>query len=271
MGALRCGLEATLRNHAEPDDAERFDVAVFYGMSPEHKKVWQAFKAAGRKTIIMDLAYWDRTGTGHGDGRFDCSYKVAVDHWHPTAYFQRRPMPDDRLRRYRVQVEPDRHPPGVRGYILLVGMSRKGCDLYDIPLLSWERAAVEALRATTERPIVYRPKAAVRGAGGLPGTTWQDPSILMGHVLRREPVYAVVSHHSNAAVEAIALGIPVVVADGAALALSGDLRQLYEPRYAPWNLREQFCRDLAYCQWNIAEMRLGLPWKHLLMEGLLAV
>lgn len=265
MGARGAGLTPTLRDRPGIDDAARYDVAAFYGMTPAHRATYDAFVAADRPVVVCDLAYWDRSARGM---KYECSYKVAVGYWHPTRYFQRVPKPADRLMALRVRVQPTRKRVS-EAPILLVGMSQKGCDLYGIELLSWEREAVRIIREQTSTEIIYRPKAAVRKTA-IPGTTWQDPETVdMANVLRRGHWSQVVTHHSNAAIEAIVEGIPVIVADGAALPLSGDLRQVCDPRYVSTGERTQLCRDLAYCQWNTSEMRAGVTWRHLLSEGLL--
>ena len=80
--------------------------------------------------------------------------------------------------------------------------------------------------------------------------------------------WAVVTHHSNVAVDGLLQGIPAFCWQGVAAPLSSqDLTKIETPVYPDG--REQWTADIAWCQWSIAEMKAGLPWLHLKSEGLI--
>ena len=80
--------------------------------------------------------------------------------------------------------------------------------------------------------------------------------------------HCVVAHHSNVAVEAILAGIPAICPEGVASVMAGHkLKQIEDPPMPSG--RAQWAADIAYCQWSIAEMTAGLPWIHLVREGLI--
>ncbi len=79
--------------------------------------------------------------------------------------------------------------------------------------------------------------------------------------------WAVVTLHSNVAVDALMAGIPVNVAEGVAAEFSTPLAQIETPRMPEG--REQLFADIAYCQWTPAEMASGACWSHLLKNGII--
>ena len=79
--------------------------------------------------------------------------------------------------------------------------------------------------------------------------------------------WALVTHHSNAAVDALAAGIPVFCEDGAASLLSMPRLADIENPPLPEG-RAQFFADLAYCQWSVPEMASGACWDYLIGEHL---
>jgi hypothetical protein len=76
---------------------------------------------------------------------------------------------------------------------------------------------------------------------------------------------AIVTHHSNVAVEALAAGVPVHCFTGAAAACSVPLDRLCERPEG----REQFLADVAYLQWSLDEMRSGAYWAHIKERGVI--
>lgn len=260
-GIRAVGDEVHERSMAQYPGKPDTDVAVFYGFNRE---LLEDYRAAGKKAIYVDLGYWQREGqTGH--------HKLGINSRHPTAYFQRKPHAPDRWNRLNVTIHPWRTPKNPNAPIIVAGMSGKGATAEGFRPEQWERDAVAQLKRHTKRPIIYRPKPNWTGSKPIEGSEYQRgdsqgrdvPSVL------KSGVHAVVTHHSNVAVDALLAGVPVFVADGicAPLALS-DLSQIETPIYPDG--REQWAYDAAYTQWTIAEMTAGVPWRHLKEEGLLA-
>ena len=139
-------------------------------------------------------------------------------------------------------------------------------------VIGWEEAAIATIRKHSDKPIVYRPKPQANRKPQLPpllGTTYSDP------VARKiedelKDAWAVVSHHSNAGLDALIAGVPCFQPDGVASVLGlADLSLIETPRLPSYEERRQLVHDVCYCQWNAAEIDAGLAWRHFRDEGLL--
>ena len=239
------------RSYSEPEA----DVAVWYGYS---KPIMEGYRRAGKKAIYVDLGYWAREGfTGH--------HKLAINSRHPTSYFQRRRHSPDRFRKLPVTVKPWTKS---GDFVIVAGMSAKGAAAEGLNAEEWERRAVAELRKHTSRRIVYRPKPNWHSATRIEGTDFQK-----GHsqgddvpdVLRN--CHAVVTHHSNVAVDALLAGVPVFCLEGIASVLGKSNLSEIESPIRPEG-REQWAYDAAWTQWSVPEMASGAAWRHLREEGL---
>lgn len=112
----------------------------------------------------------------------------------------------------------------------------------------WTERTVAELKKYTDRPLVFRDKEMQRSGRKL----HQD---LKG-------AHCLVTHGSNAAVEAVIMGCPVFVDETSAASLVGltDLSKIEEPIYPD---RQPWCNSLAHSQWNEAEMCNGKMWRML--------
>lgn len=236
------------------------DVAVFYGLM---RNIIDGYRRVGRPTIYIDLGYWGR----HEGGRRAGFHKLALNARHPTAYFQRRQHASSRFDHFQIPIREWRSP-NRGGYILLAGMSAKAATAEGFRPEEWERSTIAHIRRYTDREIVYRPKP-----------NWPDATDLPGTRMRRgkdgdietylDNCHAVVTHHSNAAIDALLYGVPVFCWDGVAAApgkACSDLSRIENPPMAV--AREQWAFDIAWTQWNIAEMTSGAAWQYLRDEGL---
>jgi len=234
------------------------DVAVFYGFNRE---LLDGYRTAGKKAIYIDLGYWAREGQlGH--------HKLGINSRHPTDYYQRRAHAPDRWARLRQTIAPWRTSSPPHAPILVCGMSGKGAAAEGFHPEEWERRTVAELRKHTQRRIVYRPKPNWAGSKPIEGADYQrgdNQGRDVPAVLRE--VHAVVTHHSNVAVDALIAGVPVFVMDGIARTLGlSDLSKIEKPIRPDG--REQWAYDAAYTQWTVHEMATGAPWRHLKEEGL---
>ncbi len=240
------------------------DVAVFYGYVDKLPRIMSDYRGAGKHAVYVDLGYWRRKG---GEvGKWDGYHKVVVNGRHPTGYFQNREH--DFTRAAAVGWTAEKilpwQPPGDK--ILIAGMSQRAAEAEGFRVEQWEKAAIETLLGITDRPIVYRPKPSWKGARPLLGAEYSAPAVSLENALLN--CHAVVTHHSNVAVDAILAGIPAFCDAGVALPLARtDLLDIECPIYP--SDREQWLSDIAWCQWSVPEMALGLPWRHLKDEGLI--
>lgn len=234
-------------------------IAVFYGMVGALPKILSDYRAAGLKAIYIDLGYWGR----HEGGRWSGYHKIAINSRHPTGYFSARRH--DGLRAAELKVRPRDWIVNPE-HILLAGMGAKGAEAEGFAPEAWERAAIAELRKHTDRPIVYRPKPSWKEAQPIEGTIFSHFTQDLHKVLRR--CHAVVTHHSNVAVDGLVAGVPAFCVEGVARPLALDDLSKIEAPYRATD-RMQWINDISYTQWSIGEMRRGKAWKHLKQEGLL--
>jgi len=80
--------------------------------------------------------------------------------------------------------------------------------------------------------------------------------------------HAIVTHHSNVAIDGLFAGVPGFCFDGAAKCMTlQDLSQIEKPIRPPGRL--QWLANVAWCQWDINEIRSGAMWRFLGSEGLI--
>lgn len=256
-GITSLGDAATIIPLADYIGPQDYSVCVFYGYVPMLQKVMADFRALGRPVVYIDLGYWSRKGpNGY--------HKIAVNDRHPTDYFQRRRHDGSRAAALGIQVKSWR--PYGDGHILLAGMGRKAAVIAEGQELgAFEREAIAEIRKYSDRPIVYRPKPSCAYSGPIEGTIFSSKDQPLVQVLRG--CHAVVTHHSNVAVDALVEGIPVFARKGVAAPMSApDLSHIEDPYYP--DDRRQWVNDVAWTQFSVQEMGMGLPWRHLKDEGL---
>jgi hypothetical protein len=238
------------------------DVAVFYGLEGRLPRVFRDYRRAGLRAVYIDLGYWGR----RAGGRWSGFHKICVNSRHPTEYFQSRRHDDSRARVHALTLAPWRAD---GRHILLAGMGDKAARVEGMPTEAWERDAIRSLKRYTSRPILYRPKPSWKTARPIRdlGVEYSSPKDDVSRALAN--AWAVVTHHSNVAVDGLIAGIPAFCWEGVAAGLAGrELADIESPLFAEG--REQWVNDVSWCQWSVAEMADGLPWRHLQNEGLVA-
>ena len=207
----------------------------------------------------MDLGYWGR----RQGGRWAGYHKLVVNARHPTAYFNRRALPSCRASELRVFPEPWRADGSA---ILLAGMGDKGAAAEGFLPEAWERETIAELRRFTKRPIIYRPKPSWKKAAPIAGVSYSPRTEELSAVLRR--CWAVVTHHSNVAVDGLVAGVPAFTWGGVAEPMALRRLDLIEEPLRPEG-RWEWISNIAWTQWSVTEIALGDPWRHLKAEGLL--
>lgn len=253
-GAVAAGDDVTIMKDTDytTDHPGIYDAAIFWGFVETCQAIMSGYNVAGKAAVYLDLAYWHR----------NTHYKVSVGARHPTKYFQKVQHPNDRWLRVGGGYRNYRGRDDGATKILIAGMSAKAawaekCE----PVESWERNAVAELHKYTDKAIVYRPKPSWSGAKPIPGAEFNKGPLSFDNI------HAVVTHHSNVAVEGLVAGIPAFVWDGVAVPMGlQDLSKIETPYY-PRN-RELWLHNVAYCQWTLEEMGNGTCWRHLKSEGL---
>ena len=159
---------------------------------------------------------------------------------------------------------------GTGDYILLMPPTHAMGWISEQP--NWEQDAVNVIRTVTDRPIKIRVKPEnpiVDDAGNLvrmERNTTKDVPLLDDLPGAR----AVFVFNSNAAIEALRVGVPVICSDWcAAFPIAHTLDQVDLEGLLPEPDRQQLFNDLSYAQFTQQEMRDGLPLKSAeLIKGL---
>lgn len=257
LGISRYG-DFVVRTFADQFKTVGDEWAVFYGLDGKLKDVFDEYSKVGR-AVYVDLGYWGRL-TG---GKLAGFHKIVLNGRHPKGYY-RRGSPADRFLAQGVEIKPWRE----RGeHILVAGMSDKAAFYAGYKAEEWERDVIARLQRLTTRPILYRPKPSWKAARPIHGVGYSEPAVPIENALKG--AWAVVTHHSNVAVDAILQGIPAFCSQGVATDIGcTDIGQIEHPILADGRL--EWAADVAYTQWSVVEIAQGLPWAYFRREGLVA-
>jgi hypothetical protein len=242
MGLRRCDVSHIECSRFKGVEA---DVAVAYGWV--HEPIFSAYRAAGKHYVFWDLGYWGRRPQGASEEGY---HRLAVDDW-DTALHMRREYPSDRFQRLGLMIgDGPREPRDV----LVAGMSPKAATTHGYDYGEWERQACTVLaRICPDMSVVLRPKPNKRAV----------PQIPIEQALQTARL--LVTHHSNTAIDALLLGVPVYAVKGVGRLASSNVLNADEINH-PYELahaaRLQLLADVAYAQWTPAEMRSGEAWQH---------
>lgn len=210
---------------------------MFWGPGdPVRAATMQQHVARGGRAIAWDLGYWRR----------DVTMRVSIDAAHPAAWVMRRDWPVSRFGADRVPVSDQWAPTGP---IVVAGLGDKARVQYGAAAVdTWEREMAQACQARWPgRRIVYRKKRATAPTPAWAATVSSGATPIEG-VLTGASL--VLTWHSNVAVDAIRLGIPVICRDGAASAVCpSSLDEDTDPQPLAPDLRRRFLANLAWFQW----------------------
>lgn len=218
-------------DYAEDAQGAGPGIPVVWGVLRNSDPVLAAAKGEGRHFFYTDHAYF---GRGHY-----LNYRITRDA-HEAGRV--RDCPADRAEALGVQLSPWRKPGST---ILVCPPTQFFMDAHGCP--DWLHTTLATLHAHTDRPIEIRSKPA---AGA--------PSEPLDSALGR--AYAIVTHSSNIAVEAVVAGVPVFVAPTSAAAPVGEteLSRIEQPRRPE---RQAWLNHLAYSQFTFEEIATGEAWR----------
>lgn len=200
---------------------------------PVRRDTIRAHVAAGGRAIAFDLAYWHR----------ESKIRVSFDAPHPQALVMRKALAVDRLVSDQVPVSNDWNPDGP---IVIAGLGDKARVQYGAGTVDeWERDMMRVCASRWPKRIIYRPKRIDSPIPAWATHVSREPAI--ASALRGAAL--VITWHSNVAVDAIRMGIPVVCRDGAAAAVC---RSTVDDRPLPLaiDVRDRFLANLAWFQWS---------------------
>lgn len=217
------------------------DIIPIVGCSPYLRPLIEGWRQRGR-----DFAYWDR---GYFFRVFATDLPQGTDggqyRWHLNSFQMQeiRAVPDDRWTQNPTPVWPWART----GRHIVVAEPSETYERFH-GIEGWTARTVKALNELTDRPLLLRNKEMQRSGRKL------HEDLAGAHCL--------VTHGSNAAVEAVIMGCPVFVHPDSAASLVGrcDLGQIEAPIYPD---RQPWLNSLAYSQFNEAELVDGSLWSML--------
>jgi hypothetical protein len=210
--------------------------------NPQRDQVLRQHVAAGGHVLAWDLAYWDR----------DHKARVSIDAAHPQHWVMKKDLPSSRLEADRITCTDDWNP---KGPIIIAGLGQKARVQYGPTRVDgWEADMMRVCRARWTQPVVYR-----RKRPDVPVPLWATLKIggPIDDALRGASL--VITWHSNVAVDAIRMGIPVICRDGAAAAVCDAELGPGQPVPLSSDVRRRFLSNLAWFQWAPAEA--GAFWR----------
>ena len=209
--------------------------AAFYGVVDANAHLWREAREAGRDWYWVDNAYFDR-----GRGSF---YRVTRN----ALQADGRGRPDwRRFAALGVGIQPWR-----KGgeHVLVVEQSEDYLRLCcGFAPGAWLEETVCAIARATDRPVMIR--------------RWsRDKRAAMADLGKAlEGCWALVTHTSAAANEALAAGVPAFCTGACAASplASADVWKIESPERPDG--RAEWAAALAGAQWTVDELRLGAPW-----------
>ncbi len=242
----------------EQADYVQADIAVIFGLVKKaYEPTWTKQKIldnhSGRRLIVLESSFVKRgtqwaAGWGgiHGGADF-CTEGVSIDRWCAL---------DIKVRAWhhvkRLAAERD-------GPVVVCGQLPRDTNVQDIDHVKWCQETVAHFQAQGVK-VSFRPHPRI----GDPEVYGVDPELWD----QRKIKFAVhdarcfVIWNSTSGVDALIMGVPVIVCGGGArcaeVSSNGlDLASLYKPD------RKAFFAGIGYSQWNLGEMRRGQAWRHL--------
>ncbi|MEE9611183.1 MAG: hypothetical protein V3W19_08020 [Desulfatiglandales bacterium] len=128
-------------------------------------------------------------------------------------------------------------------HIVICPLSKMAGEFINVDPKKWVETVLGELSLHTDRPIIVK---------------YKDDKPISSAL---EDAWCLVTHSSNAGVDAVVSGVPVIaLGHSACLPVSWDIEDIESPH---WPAREQWTWNLASNQWTLEEMRSGEAWKML--------
>jgi hypothetical protein len=215
------------------------EIIPIVGCHPELRDQIDAWTESGREFIYWDRGYCRRIFATWLPRPYSGS---GYYRWTRNAFQMRtiREVPKDRW----LQIDTPTHPWNEGGKHIVIAKPSATYDAFH-RTHDWLDKTVAELKRHTDRPLVIREKLSERSLAD-----------------ELKDAHALVTHQSNAGVEAVILGCPVFVDYGSAAALVGltDLSKIETPIYPD---RKPWLWSLAYSQYSEDELVNGALWRFL--------
>lgn len=215
------------------------DIIPVVGCSPYLKPLIAGWRARKRQFCYWDRGYFFRVfATDLPPGNDGGMYRWQMNSFQMQTIAN---VPDDRWKANPTPVWPWQRT----GRHIVVAEPSETYERFH-GIEGWTMRTVKRLNELTDRPLLIRNKEMQRSGRKL------HEDLKGAHCL--------VTHGSNAAVEAAIMGCPVFVHQDSAASLVGrcDLGRIDEPIYPD---RQPWLNSLAYSQWDERELVNGDLWK----------
>ena len=187
-------------------------------------------------------------------------YSIGFDTIKRKADYNNTNSPPDRWKMLGLEMEPWRTS---GEHVLIFGQPTLSGHLYGFPLRDWLTNTARQIRENTDRPIILRrhPFQNFKVNAGIDNFQHSPRDNTIEDDLKN--AWCAVALTTNAAVDAILQGIPVITLDDRNVAYDVSEHRIENIESPATPDRTQWACNLAYTQWNIEEVRAGLTWKHL--------
>lgn len=238
-------------------------VACTFGVKGKSKAILEDHRSVGRATLYLDKGYV----RDKGEGGHTLYTRVAVNAFHPTAYFNRIKRGPERFDSLSIKIRAKGPKPG--GHVLFCGSSQKYCDFHGLgDATQYASKVLARIRKVTLKQLVYRPKPSWHEAVPIGGAAFSTGTSSIEDAMRG--CHVMVTHGSNAALDAVLFGVPVIALDPdspyALIAAAPDIDAIEDAVSPSWDARYSWVQQLAWCQWTNAELASGEAWKALKEE-----
>jgi hypothetical protein len=243
LQALLKAAPATVKVRATTAYRGESDLLMLWGPGHPSRALPMQAQAARGHTIAFDGAYWSR----------DKKVRCSIDHAHPQRWVMKRDWPAARFA-HDAPFMARRFDPA--GPVIIAGLGVKAKVQYGAQVIAdWEAGLAGWCQARGRR-VLYRRKC---GMGNPPAGVRLAPDGPIETVLDGASLLA--TWHSNVAIDAIRMGIPVICRDGAARAVCpSQLPATSWPVPLPGDVRDRFLWNLAWFQWAPHEARAFWAW-----------
>ena len=242
--------------------ATGFDVAIRISIASPSGDMLQFFKKNNIPFIMIDKGFFRLHDHQYRYKGSKCLYyKFSCNSNQPTHYLHKITPDLDRLKQTGIEFIEFRNKK--TGHIIFAGSSQKYCDFHGLgDATLYAEKVINQIKESIEIPreIIYRPKPTWKNATHIRNTRFSRGGEHFDRVVKS--AYCVVTHGSNACLEALLLGYPsIILGNGIIKKISATSIDSIEKLFYANNRDKKNCLGrLVRCQFTIDEMKSGLFW-----------
>ena len=245
-----------LLGHTVQNSTGQGDVAViwsvlWHGRMRSNQEVYQSYRRQNKPVVVLEIGGLDR----------DTTWKIGINGINQGSYFVRGDKDQARANKLGLALQDWKKGSN----ILICGQHEKSQQWENMPpMADWVSAQIKEIRQYTDRPIKVRqhPRSLFRLDRQF------DNVVLDAYTPFKEDLnnaWAVVNWCSNPGTESIIHGVPAFVGPKSLAAPVANLSlETIETPNRPE--RQQWLNNIAWTEWTLEEMSVGLPQQYLTME-----